>query len=368
PAAAAVTTDDAAKMLPDRVGDFRARGASLRAGLDIFKHSAPEDFAILSAAKRVYSSANGDAFSVTLVRTRSGSGAYALLTSEVRQAAQPQAIRPDVAGTAGAASPESITFFKGSTLVRINGAARESVESEALLAFARLFAETLDQGEADIPVLVKHLPDWEAAQERATYAVSLKALQKAVGDQPVLDVINFDAGTEAVTAPYGPSRLVIIEYTTPQIAADNDMRINARLNELRGQNQPVPSAYRRVGNYSVFVFGAPDENASAQLLNGVSYEQVVQWLGSNPYALERAQRRYSETTAGVILSVLKAAGLAFLLCLGIGGIFGGIVFRHRRAQQMATEIYSDAGGMIRLNIDDLTPQSDPARLLGRGNG
>jgi hypothetical protein len=220
-------------------------------------------------------------------------------------------------------------------------------------------------------VLVKHLPDWEKAHHTVAYAVSRDGLRNAAGSStdPIFDAISFEGGTEAVTADYGASRLVLVEYTTPQIATASDTQITARIKELGDQGQPVPSAYRRVGNYSVFVFNAPDQSAAAQLIDSVTYEQVVQWLGDNPRALERAQRMYTETTAGIILAVIKASGLAVLLCLGVGGVFGALIFRHRRAQQAATAAYSDAGNMIRLNIDDLTsPQSSPARLLGRGDG
>jgi hypothetical protein len=261
-----------------------------------------------------------------------------------------------------------MSFVKGSTLVSLTRVDKFGGQTEEVITLANLIADSLYKGEGEIPSLVKHLPEWEKVQDKVFYAVSLNALKGAVPDSAVLDVVSFEGGTEAVTATYGQSRLVIVEYTTPQIATDSDARINARIKELQGSGQPVPSAYRRVGNYSVFVFNAPDDQTAKQLIDGVSYEQVVQWLGDNPRALERAQRMYTQTTAGIILAVIKASGLAVLLCLGIGGLFGTIIFRRRRSQQAATAAYSDAGGMIRLNIDDMTPQNDPARLLGRSDG
>ena len=50
----------------------------------------------------------------------------------------------------------------------------------------------------------------------------------------------------------------------------------------------------------------------------------------------------------------------------LGGVLGALLFNRRRTQQSTHEAYSDAGGMLRLNIDELTPQTDPARLLGPG--
>ena len=119
-----------------------------------------------------------------------------------------------------------------------------------------------------------------------------------------------------------------------------------------------------MGNYSVFVFNAASEAEAQNLISQVEYAQMVTWLGNNPYLLERAQKDYYERTAGVLVSVVKASGLSLLICLGIGGLLGAVLFNRRRAQQRAAEAYSDAGGMLRLNLDDITPRSDSAKLLG----
>ena len=370
---AALTVEEAARLLPDQLGEFRASGKPFLSDPKQKAPVPPEGLQSVSTIGRVYSSAKGERFSVSLNKTPKDSEAYALLTNNAGGSAQntdapvSSSIKTGVVGTASVIYPDQIRFFKGPFFVSVVKA-DSRVSDEALLAFARLYAEGLDKGEGDIPVLVKHLPDWENAQERAIYATTLDKLKASAGNQPILDVVSFGGGAEAVTATYGPARLVILENTTPQLATDNDTRIQGRLRELREQGQSVPVAYQRVGNYSVFVFDAPDEQTAAQLIKGISYEQVVQWLGNNPRALERAQRQYTETTASIIVAVLKASGLSVLLCLGIGGLFGGLVFRHRRAQQAASTAYSDAGDMVRLNIDGMSAQRDPARLLGRGEG
>ena len=369
PVNGAVTLEEAAKSLPDRIGDFRARGAALMPKAGIFEQQDPEDFGAFSHAARTYISLDGKAFVVELVKTRTDAGAYALLTSSgMYSTSSPQGVKLNDVGTAGMITHGGMAFFKGAAFVQIYSPNKTVGNDQGAITLARLFAQSLNGGEGDIPVLIKHLPDWETALTHATYIVSAGSLRKAAGNQPVLEAVSFEGGTEAVAATYGSSRLVLVEYTTPQLATSSDSRITARIKELGDAGQSVPTAYRRIGNYSVFVFNAPDESTAAQLIDRVSYEQVVQWLGDNPRALERAQRIYTQTTAGIILAVIKASGLAILLCLGVGGIFGTLIFRHRRAQQTATAAYSDAGNMIRLNIDDLTPQSNPARLLGRGDG
>ncbi|HVF58131.1 MAG TPA: hypothetical protein VM934_18425 [Pyrinomonadaceae bacterium] len=220
-------------------------------------------------------------------------------------------------------------------------------------------------GSAEVPVLVQHLPDWEKVQRQAVYAASLPALQSAAGHRPVLDAVSFEGGAEAATAPYGAARVVVVEFTTPQHAGDADARITERITQLRGEGKPVPSSYRRVGNYSVFVFDAADAASAEALMSGVKYEKDVRWLGPNPHAEEIAVKAYTQTMGGVILTTLKTTGAAILLCLGVGGLFGGAVFMYRRAQATSREAYSDAGGMLRLNLEDVNAPNTSAKLLGR---
>ncbi|HKS29106.1 MAG TPA: DUF6599 family protein [Pyrinomonadaceae bacterium] len=358
--------EETAQLLPDRAGDFQARGAALPSkSEELLGASSPAEFGPVSSATRTYASPKGETFSVTVVKTRSDATAYSLLTTRTPWG-KGEAKRLSGVGTAGIAWEGQAAFFKGPAFVYISDARKSSGESPALVELARKLSESLDAGENEIPVLIKHLPEWETAQERAVFVVGLQALQTVAGGRPVLDAVSFDGGAEAVTALYGPSRLVIVENMTPQLATTNDERIAGKLRELRDSGQPVPTAYRRVGNYSVFVFDAPDEATATKLIESVKYEQVVQWLGQNPRAYQRAMREYTNTTAGVILAVLKASGLSLLVCLGVGAVFGGIVFRRRRQQQTTNEAFSDAGGMVRLNLDEISQIDSTGKLIGPG--
>lgn len=364
------SSHEAFKLLPKTIGDFRIQGTP-RPPATPTKTATLENYGVRDAAEGTYVSPKSERLTVTVVQTQSQAGAYSLLThvaaqmkSEMQAA---QATRLNDVGIAGVAVPNRVLFYKGPVFVSVTGTSKNTNVEDNLTTFARAYAATLPEAENEIPVLIKHLPDWETAQDRAIYAISLPALQAAAGQQPIFEGINFNEGAEAVTADYDAARLVIVEYTTPQIAADADARLSARLQELRAQGQSIPS-YRRVGNYSVFVFNAPDEAAAAKLIDGVKYEQNIQWLGENPLLWARAEKQHTRQAVGLILGIARTIGFFVAACLGIGGVFGGIFFLRRRAQQRAeAEVaYSDAGGMLRLNIDELTPETDPARLLGAG--
>jgi uncharacterized DUF497 family protein len=353
---------EAAKDLPDRIGTFRAqRPAEPEIGGE---NAATLVELSVSSAVRTYFAENGHSIVVSVFKTRKDASAFSLLTLQ-RQ--NDEEVRLGEIGTASVVAADRVSFAKGNTFVTVLSVRRTATKEE-LVELSHSLAELIDAGENQIPVLVKHLPDWERAMGRSLYSVTLQTLKRLLPNQGVFDAVSFEGGTEAVAADYyGPQQLLVVEFNTASLATDNDQRIKTKLQELGSQGQPVPTAYRRVGNYAVFVFNAPNEQAANQLIDQVKYQQVVQWLGEDPFVYERATREFTETTLGVFVSVVKASGLALAACFAVGGFFGALLFSVRRAQQRAREAYSDSGAILRLNLDELTPESDPARLLGRGN-
>ena len=347
-----------AQSLPDKIGDFRA---STPATVIAAGPALPDVLRV----KRTYAAANGDAFEVVLARTQNDSSAYALLTASRPNGKE---VKLGGIGTASIVEGGSIDFVKGNAYVHLANLSN-SVTSGELVQLAQGLAQQLDKGEDDIPVLVKHLPNWETVQPRAYYVVTQQGLKDLLPQQRVLDAVSFEGSPEASLANYDAGKLLIIEFNTAKIAGDNDWNIKTKINELRGAGanaNTLPTAYRRVGNYSVFVFDAPSEPVANELIDQVKYQQVVQWLGNDPYIYERATREFTETTLGVFVSVVKASGLAVVTCVGLGGLLGALLFTRRRAQQRQAEAYSDAGAMLRLNLDDMTRETNPARLLGPG--
>jgi hypothetical protein len=360
---AEVTIGEAAKLLPDKIESFRAIGPAQMPMRGIFELVSPDEVGAVSSATRTYQDGQNSTFNITVVHLSTESGAYALLTRIAGDGKDN--IKTGVVGIASIATLGGIEFYKAENLVEISGGTKSPASPDELLRMARTFAATLPTGDDDIPVLVKHLPNLQTPTGGSLYAVTLNGLKNVVTNQPALDALTFEGGTEAVAAHYGQTQLVIVEFTTPQFSIDNDQHVKAKIQGLKGQGQPVPAAYRRVGNYSVFVFNAPDEKSANQLIDQVKYEKVVQWLGDDPHLSERLQRYFAQTSAGVLVSVIKGSGLSLILCIGIGALIGTLLFRHRRAQKAAA--YSDAGGSVRLNLDELTSTVKSDRLLGSGS-
>lgn len=354
------------RLLPTRIGNFRQVSASMVTGSYVI---GPFGANYSGTHLAEFKNSAGIRLSVQLVGFPQDAEAYeflSLLANHARNSQSEAKIQTGL-GTAGFSTDKEIAFFKGPHVVILRPSKPLDATTRDTL-IAELSAN-LDKGENDIPVLVKHLPNGDQAQFNGVFLHNFGNLSELGLQSGVFSAIDSDAGrnADAVLATYGPSQVVIVEFNTPQLASDNDKRIIARIQELWKLGQPAPSAYRRVGNYSVFVFDAPDEQTAKQLIDQVKYEQVVQWLGDNPNILKEAEKRYVNTTLGVLVTVLKASGWAFITCLGMGGLIGGLLFTYRRSQQKAVTAYSDAGGMLRLNLDELTPETDPGRLLRERN-
>ena len=217
--------------------------------------------------------------------------------------------------------------------------------------------EVSDDG---VPVLIKHLPDWENARNRATYILNQNDLRNALGSREFFDFIEFASGTEAVTAQYDSGKLLLVEFSNPESSIDADNRIKQRLAET-GQTETIP--YRRIGNYSVFVFDATDNAAANALFDQIKYEKTVQWLGEDPFLIKRAERALveglSELFIATTLWILGGLGLSILAGVAVGFLY----FRYREQQRATMETFSDAGGMTRLNLDGFTPSIAPADRL-----
>ena len=201
------------------------------------------------------------------------------------------------------------------------------------------------------PVLIKHLPDWESVRGSTVFIQDTSALKSTFGQRPILDLVEFAGGTEAVAADYPAGKLLIVEYTTPQAAVYADGKFTQYLSG--DQTQP-PIVYRRIGNYAGFVFDANDPSAANELLDQVKYQKSVQWLGEDPFLMQKLQRYFAVTGADVVVSTILWIVLILGLTLLAGVIAGFSYFRYRESKRAAMKAFSDAGGLTRLNLDDLS--------------
>ncbi len=211
-----------------------------------------------------------------------------------------------------------------------------------------------------IPVLIKHLPDWENKKDSAVLVKNSDDLRNVLGNRRIFNGIEFTQGIEAVTAPYNQGKLLIIEYNTPQSSAAADDLIRKNLDD---SSETI--FYRRIGNYNVLLLDAKDETTANALLDQVKYEKVVQWLGTNHTLFRRKERAFIEGTSDLFLSTVMLIVSIFGIAIIFGLIIGMIYFFRRDKRFAAMDQFSDAGGMTRLNLDGYTPDIISGKLLDK---
>lgn len=212
-----------------------------------------------------------------------------------------------------------------------------------------------------IPGVLRALPDWENVRDKAVHIKNSAELQKTIGsDYGVLDLIEFEGGNEASTADYEAGKLLIVEFASPQVSFDTDAQITQRLTESP-QNPPV--YYRRIGNYNVFVFNGKDELAVNGLLEKIKYQKSIKWLGEDPFYYNRAERHFVTNTLQLFLTTILMIGIILGTVIFLGVVAGIIYFRIQRQRLDTMTAFTDAGGMTRLNLDDLTEDIPTDKLL-----
>jgi hypothetical protein len=249
---------------------------------------------------------------------------------------------------------------------RFAGFALYVVLTVALVVSGTIFGQTgsgktksQEVSDDGLPVLVKHLPDWESKRQETIFATDQAGLKKALGSRPILDLIDFTGGTEAATASYPAGKLLIVEYTNPQASIDADQHFA----QFLAQNPDDQTAYRRTGNYNIFVFDPADPAAASALIDEVKYEKNVQWLGEDPFLFKRLERNFVNTSADIFVSTVEWIALGIGITLLAGLIIGFIYFQFRERQRLTMKEFSDAGGMIRLNLDGLSHDFSADRML-----
>ncbi|KAF0247544.1 MAG: hypothetical protein FD167_3058, partial [bacterium] len=129
---------------------------------------------------------------------------------------------------------------------------------------------------------------------------------------------------------------------------------------------------KREGNYIIEADDFASAEMAKKLVEGVQYSYVVKWLNEDtPVDNGRTIASEAIKTGKILTSVfgLIGVGLVFAVIGGVG--LGFLVFYFRRRDKLVVESYSDAGGMMRLNLDGISvrilPKTEQNKnLIGDG--
>lgn len=350
-----------AKGLPDRIGsEWRAHTPSRKLNADqILETQNPKillEYGLQSFTDRSYTNRK-DKLVVECYEMRYVSGAYGLWTFH-RQTL------PD----------REKEFFNGRYLIRVS--ASSLAIAETVMAQIQ---DKLPSTLSDSPLLPTYLPDQNKIAASEKYIVGAEAVSQISSISDLREVIDFTGGTHAVVADYnnggGKMSVILIEFQSPQFATDGLVKIQQHFNALSPEKQKK-RVLRRVGNYAVEAVNVSDSKAAEELIGQIKYMARVHWEGKgissippqfrppDPVSLQEAVQ-----TGQFIVAAFYWIGILILSAILTGVFAGGAFFYWRRSQRRKlglADTFSDAGGMIRLNLlDDYLLPNTSHKLLGK---
>jgi hypothetical protein len=279
-------------------------------------------------------SRNGRSMQVKAARFNDASGALGAFSFYM----QPQ-MRKEEIGDRAVSNNSRILFYRGNILVDV------TLETVSAMSAAdlRALAEALPRprGENSVPPgLPGYLPSQSLVSNTDRYIEGPQAFERLGAPIPAA-LVDFSKSRDVELARYqnrnGEATLILVEYPTPQIAAE-------RLRAWQAASLPgAPFYFRRSGPLLAAVNGYLDENEAQSLLASINYDADVTW--NQPARPDRNQDRYGFIVALVLLVVI-ILGLALI----IGMMFGGLrVWSKKLLRGRAAEA-PDEVEFIRLNL------------------
>lgn len=299
-----------------------------------------------------YTRAN-DSLTVKAMQFGDVTGAYGAFTFYRRPNMAPEQI-----GQGAAFDGTRVLFWNGTVLVdaKLNRITPMSA-SELRDLVTELPRPIGNQGL--LPTLPDYLPLPHLETNTIQYAIGPQAYRLSGGALPA-ELVDFNRSAEVVTAQYnalnGTGTLTIINYPTPEIAADRLQAIQsyfahqggnglAWTSACAGSNPPALQS-RRSGPLVAVTSGSFSADTAQQLLQRVHYEVNLTMGSSSKYVPDSAK------LAQIIVSVAILVGIFALIAIVAGFSLGGGRILWRRIRNKSGEDTEEPEEFIRLNLKD----------------
>lgn len=271
-------------------------------------------------------------------------------------------------------------FVHGRHLISVSSDAPITALDESLVA--TLKGLIVDDEASQMPSLPLHLPEQKKVSGSDLYVLGPLALARISAFADLKNTLDFTGGAEAVTASYtngaGKMELLILEHHTPQLFADAYASLQKHFDALP-QNEKDRRSLSRAGNYIVYAANIEDREAAKQIISQIKYTPRIYWEGRKPGDIPLAYRpadpaalEEASETANVLLRTFYWIGVMITSAILMGIIAGGSFFywkRYRRRKLGVEDLFSDAGGTVRLNLDDflLAAPEEEIKKIGPGS-
>jgi Family of unknown function (DUF6599) len=348
-----IATAAPAPLLPESFAGFELQGkldkTTLPANADpanapVLVEDGFRDFASGSYKNNI------NTVTIRAMRFADASGAYAAYTFYRIPGTAPEDI-----GKGGAANGDRVLFWNGATLVDAKFDHLTAMSAAALRDLAEKVP--IVGGAAGVPpALPGFLPRTNLEPTHTRYSLGPEAYTRSGGVLPAA-LIDFSKSPEVLSGGFnlrsGEGTLTIIEYPTPQIAAERERAIAAYLKAGSQPQQPFTEALensntqalatRRSGLLVAVTSGGFDAVDAHKLLDKVNYEASITW--NNPAGYVSEPTKAARLLVSVVTFCLITCGATFLLGIFLGG--GRALYRIARGKPASS---MEEMEFIKLNL------------------
>jgi hypothetical protein len=270
-----------------------------------------KEYGFTDFAGATYAREDGRKLTIKAARFQDTSGAYGAFTFF----SSPEMLNEKI-GDQGYSLNKRILFYRGNVLVDAVFDQLSMMSAAELRELAAELPRTPGTN-SNLPTLSRYLPGESYVKNTAKYIMGPLALERENAPLPA-QFVDFTKGAEVMLGDYQLSgrqaRLMLIDYPTPQLAAEELMQIEAAQQAHRIGDQQISS--RRTGPILVIVSGTVSTDDAKLLLASVNYDADVTW-NQNTYFNPR------NNVASLIVNVILLAGIIIGISIGAGLAFGG---------------------------------------------
>jgi len=311
-------------VLPNQFAGWQMSGSVVRssdaAAADAANAAVLKEYGFQRLEKAKYTRDDGRTLDVKAAVFEDASGAYGAFTFY-----RTQEMLEEKIGGQGSSLGNRVLFYQGNVLVD----AMFNKVTAMSAAELRELAGTLPQprgSTAKLPTLRNYLPMRGYQKNSEKYVTGPAALDR-MNAPLVSSVVDFKSDVEVVLAKYaaeaGDATLMLIEYPTPQIAAEKLRQIEAA-HQVTAQQPGVapivdvgPFFDKRTGPIVVIAAGPLSRREAEAMLGAISYDADVTW-NENTYLDKK------NNLANLLFNVIILCGIVIGLALVVGVGFGGV--------------------------------------------
>jgi hypothetical protein len=356
PAAASLSAAFSTAVLPAEFAGWQLKGEVARssdpAAADEANAPVLKEYGFVRLEKAAYTRDDGRNLTIRAAVFEDASGAYGAFTYYYSDEMGEETI-----GGQAAFLNNRVLFYEGNVLVDAVFDRMSAMSAAQLRELAGLLPQA--QGNKNNPPLLPtYLPKraFQKNFEKNTtkYILGPVALDRVGSPLPV-SMVDFKSGAEVVMGHYaataGDSTLMLIEYPTPQIAAERLRQIDAS-HQITQQQPGVESMVdvgpffdTRTGPIVVIAAGPLSKSEARSLMSSISYDVDVTW-NENTYVSKK------DNLANFLFNAIVLCGIVVGLALVAGIAFGGLRLIVKRFFPDSMFDRREAMEIISLHLED----------------